>query len=139
MRNVLLIFSLISIIFLFGCSKNSSSDIVGLVNIKESQELSVLMKKSDNAIYFVYFGRPSCEVFQPRLEKISKEIKQTVYYFNTDEHRQSKDQKSVIDILDLYQIDRVPTLLMIKNGEIEEVLNDTINTDEIKKFMTPKK
>lgn len=100
------------------------------------------MKKSDNAIYFVYFGRPSCpncEVFQPRLEKISKEIKQTVYYFNTDEHRQSKDQKSVNDILDLYQIDRVPTLLMIKNGEIEEVLNDTINTDEIKKFMTPKK
>ncbi|MFO8234962.1 MAG: thioredoxin family protein [Bacteroidales bacterium] len=97
-------------------------------NIQEVNDLASI-DSIDNG--YIYFGRPTCpycEIFYPNLDKSAIDNNVSVTYLNTDEVVSEEDLNRIIDI---YNLEYVPYLVKIKNGEIEDAFDNTyIKNDE---------
>ncbi|ATF25597.1 thioredoxin family protein [Brochothrix thermosphacta] len=82
------------------------------------------MKESKDG-FVVYIGRPTCKycrAFTPKLAKIAKDKKLTVYYYDTDKARKS-DDKSLTKLLNNLDVSSVPTLMVIKDNKKQASFN----------------
>lgn len=91
-----------------------------------------LLNKDKSLEGYVYVGRKTCEacrLYVKVITKIALENDIKMKYFDTDKYRESKDYQ---DILDKYEIDRVPELILIKeDGTFEKFTEDNIEDGEL--------
>lgn len=119
---ILIIFSVISSIAIQLIQINRDK-------IKQADEIKYIYNLEDG---YIYFGRPSCPAckrFKPILKLISQERNLKINYFNSDYFRKEKNapEDSLMMVFEKYNIDSIPHLVYIENGEISKVLtSDTV-------------
>ena len=86
-------------------------------------------------INFIYVGSETCSIckeFGPKLKQAAKETNSTIYYIDTD-----KKTDSLTKFIDQSQIQTIPTLLVFKDGQLQQTLLIDENTriDYLKEFL----
>ena len=94
------------------------------------------MNTQKKQIRFVYVGRetcPYCREFAPKLRKAARSINATIYYIDTEN---KTDELS--KFAEQYHIDSIPTLLVFKDGQLQETLSNSsdISLNDLKEFLT---
>ena len=93
------------------------------------------MDSQKKQIRFVYVGRetcPYCREFAPKLKEASKSINAIIYYIDTE-----NKTDELAKFAERYHIDSIPTLLVFKNGELQETLSNSsdISLNDLKEFL----
>ena len=86
-------------------------------------------------IRFVYVGRetcPYCREFAPKLKEAAKSINAIIYYIDTE-----NKTDELAKFAEQYYIDSIPTLLVFKDGQLQETLSNSsdINLNDLKEFL----
>ena len=94
------------------------------------------MKDLKRQLRFVYIGRetcPYCREFAPKLRKAERSINTTIYYIDT---KNKTDE--LAKFAEQYHIDSIPTLLVFKDGQLQETLSNSsdISLNDLKEFLT---
>lgn len=87
--------------------------------------------------FILYIGRPTCstcEELTPILKKQVKELRQVVYYYNTDNARQENNEE-MTELIGALDVKLVPTILYLNNGTIDEKKEGIQTEDELKQFL----
>ena len=92
------------------------------------------MDTQKKQIRFVYVGRetcPYCREFAPKLRKAARSINATIYYIDTE-----NKTDELTKFAEQYHIDSIPTLLVFKDGQLQETLSNSsdINLNDLKEF-----
>ena len=92
------------------------------------------MNTQKRQIRFVYIGRencPYCREFAPKLRKAARSINATVYYIDTE-----NKTDELAKFAEQYHIDSIPTLLVFKDGQLQETLSNSsdISLNNLKEF-----
>ena len=92
------------------------------------------MDTQKKQIRFVYVGRetcPYCREFAPKLRKAARSINATVYYIDTE-----NKTDELAKFAEQYHIDSIPTLLVFKDGQLQETLTNSsdISLNDLKEF-----
>ena len=98
----------------------------------------VQIEKGEGLVY-LYFGFsecPACQAFTPKLNAIQSLYPQTVYFIDTSSFQQETvqsdiERKYLDDLLEDYDIQYVPTLLVFKNGKLINRLDNQSTMQEI--------
>ena len=93
------------------------------------------MKDLKRQIRFVYIGRetcPYCREFAPKLRKAARSINATIYYIDTE-----NKTDELAKFAEQYHIDSIPTLLVFKDGQLQETLSSSsdISLNDLKEFL----
>ena len=93
------------------------------------------MKDLKRQIRFVYIGRetcPYCREFAPKLKEASRSINATIYYIDTE-----NKTDELAKFAEQYHIDSIPTLLVFKDGQLQETLTNSsdISLNDLKEFL----
>ena len=93
------------------------------------------MKGLKRQLRFVYVGRetcPFCREFAPKLKEASRSINATIYYIDTE-----NKTDELAKFAEQYHIDSIPTLLVFKDGQLQETLSNSsdINLNDLKEFL----
>ena len=93
------------------------------------------MKELKRQIRFVYVGRetcPYCREFAPKLKEASKSINARIYYIDTE-----NKTDELTKFVEQYHIDSIPTLLVFKDGQLQETLSNSsdISLNDLKEFL----
>ncbi|WP_314404853.1 thioredoxin family protein [uncultured Granulicatella sp.] len=93
------------------------------------------MDTQKKQIRFVYVGRetcPYCREFAPKLKDAAKSINAIIYYIDTE----NKTDK-LAKFAEQYHIDSIPTLLVFKDGQLQETLSNSsdISLNDLKEFL----
>ena len=93
------------------------------------------MKDLKRQLRFLYVGRetcPFCREFAPKLKEASRSINATIYYIDTE-----NKTDELAKFAELYHIDSIPTLLVFKDGQLQETLTNSsdINLNDLKEFL----
>ena len=93
------------------------------------------MKDLKKQIRFVYVGRetcPYCREFAPKLKEASKSNNATIYYIDTE-----NKTDELAKFAEQYHIDSIPTLLVFKDGQLQETLSNSsdISLNDLKQFL----
>jgi|GEM_PF-3482139 len=99
------------------------------VSISNEQIINIISEDKYNIIYIARPTCPKCAIVEPLFIEIAQANRVTVYYFNTDIAREQNNDK-MTQILEMYEVRMVPTILYTRNGEIL-YLYDTLNTEDI--------
>ena len=94
------------------------------------------MNTQKKQIRFVYVGRetcPYCREFAPKLRKAARSINATIYYIDTE-----NKTDELAKFAEQYHIDSIPTLLVFKDGQLQETLSNSsdISLNDLKEFLT---
>ena len=94
------------------------------------------MKDLKRQLRFVYIGRetcPYCREFAPKLKQAAKETNSTIYYIDTE-----NKADELAKFAEQYQINSIPTLLVFKDGQLQETLSNSsdISLNDLKEFLT---
>ena len=92
------------------------------------------MNTQKKQIRFVYVGRetcPYCREFAPKLRKAARSINATIYYIDTE-----NKTDELAKFAEQYHIDSIPTLLVFKDGQLQETLSNSsdISLNDLKEF-----
>ena len=92
------------------------------------------MDTQKKQIRFVYVGRetcPYCREFAPKLRKAARSINATIYYIDTE-----NKTDELAKFAEQYHIDSIPTLLVFKDGQLQEILSNSsdISLNNLKEF-----
>ena len=92
------------------------------------------MKDLKRQLHFVYVGRetcPYCREFAPKLRKAARSINATIYYIDTE-----NKTDELAKFAEQYHIDSIPTLLVFKDGQLQETLSNSsdISLNDLKEF-----
>ena len=92
------------------------------------------MKDLKRQLRFVYVGRetcPYCREFAPKLKEAAKSINATIYYIDTE-----NKTDELAKFAEQYHIDSIPTLLVFKDGQLQETLSNSsdISLNDLKEF-----
>ena len=92
------------------------------------------MKDLKRQLRFVYVGRetcPYCREFAPKLKEASKSINARIYYIDTE-----NKTDELTKFAEQYHIDSIPTLLVFKDGQLQETLSNSsdISLNDLKEF-----
>ena len=92
------------------------------------------MDTQKKQIRFVYIGRetcPYCREFAPKLRKAARSINATIYYIDTE-----NKTDELAKFAEQYHIDSIPTLLVFKDGQLQETLSNSsdISLNDLKEF-----
>ena len=92
------------------------------------------MKDLKRQLHFVYVGRetcPYCREFAPKLRKAARSINATIYYIDTE-----NKTDELAKFAEQYHIDSIPTLLVFKDGQLQESLSNSsdISLNDLKEF-----
>ena len=93
------------------------------------------MNTQKKQIRFVYLGRetcPYCREFAPKLKEAAKSINTTIYYIDTE-----NKTDELAKFAEQYHIDSIPTLLVFKDGQLQETLTNSsdIDLNDLKEFL----
>ena len=93
------------------------------------------MKDLKRQLRFVYVGRetcPYCREFAPKLRKAARSINATIYYIDTE-----NKTDELAKFAEQYHIDSIPTLLVFKDGKLQETLSNSsdISLNDLKEFL----
>ena len=93
------------------------------------------MKDLKRQLRFVYVGRetcPYCREFAPKLKQTAGSINATIYYINTE-----NKTEELAKFAEQYHIDSIPTLLIFKDGQLQETLSNSsdISLNDLKEFL----
>ena len=93
------------------------------------------MKDLKRQLRFVYVGRetcPYCREFAPKLRKAARSINATIYYIDTE-----NKTDELTKFAEQYHIDSIPTLLVFKDGQLQETLSNSsdISVNDLKEFL----
>ena len=93
------------------------------------------MKDLKRQLHFVYIGRetcPYCREFAPKLKQAAKETNSTIYYIDTE-----NKTDELAKFAEQYHIDSIPTLLVFKDGQLQETLSNSsdISLNDLKEFL----
>ena len=93
------------------------------------------MKELKRQLHFVYVGRetcPYCREFAPKLKQTAGSINATIYYINTE-----NKTEELAKFAEQYHIDSIPTLLIFKDGQLQETLSNSsdISLNDLKEFL----
>ena len=93
------------------------------------------MKDLKRQLRFVYVGRetcPYCREFAPKLKQTAGSINATIYYINTE-----NKTEELAKFAEQYHIDSIPTLLIFKDGQLQETLSSSsdISLNDLKEFL----
>ena len=94
------------------------------------------MNTQKKQIRFVYVGRetcPYCREFAPKLKEAAKSINARIYYIDTE-----NKTDELAKFAEQYHIDSIPTLLVFKDGQLQETLSNSsdISLNDLKEFLT---
>lgn len=94
------------------------------------------MDSQKKQIRFVYVGRetcPYCREFAPKLKEAAKSINAIIYYIDTE-----NKTDELAKFAEQYHIDSIPTLLVFKDGQLQETLSNSsdISLNNLKEFLT---
>ena len=100
----------------------------------ENSTIQNEMDTQKRQIRFVYVGRescPYCREFAPKLRKAARSINATIYYIDTE-----NKTDELAKFAEQYHIDSIPTLLVFKDGQLQETLSNSsdINLNDLKEF-----
>ena len=92
------------------------------------------MDTQKKQIRFVYVGRetcPYCREFAPKLRKAARSINARVYYIDTE-----NKTDELAKFAEQYHIDSIPTLLVFKDGQLQDTLSNSsdISLNDLKEF-----
>ena len=92
------------------------------------------MDTQKKQIRFIYVGRetcPYCREFAPKLRKAARSINATIYYIDTE-----NKADELAKFAEQYHIDSIPTLLVFKDGQLQETLSNSsdISLNDLKEF-----
>jgi bacteriocin transport accessory protein, bta len=92
------------------------------------------MNTQKKQIRFVYVGRetcPYCREFAPKLRKAARSINARIYYIDTE-----NKTDELAKFAEQYHIDSIPTLLVFKDGQLQETLSNSsdISLNDLKEF-----
>ena len=92
------------------------------------------MDSQKKQIRFVYVGRetcPYCREFAPKLKEAAKSINAIIYYIDTE-----NKTDELAKFAEQYHIDSIPTLLVFKDGQLQESLSNSsdISLNDLKEF-----
>ena len=109
----------------------ATSHFVQLDNSTIQNEMDTQKKQ----IRFVYVGRetcPYCREFAPKLRKAARSINATIYYIDTE-----NKTDELAKFAEQYHIDSIPTLLVFKDGQLQETLSNSsdISLNDLKEFL----
>ena len=88
----------------------------------DSSRIEENLKEQKKLIRYVYVGRescPFCNAFAPKLKQAAKEAKVSVYYIDTE-----NKTDELYNFAEQYNVDSIPTLLVMKVGQLEKILTD---------------
>ena len=93
------------------------------------------MDSQKKQIRFVYVGRetcPYCREFAPKLKEAAKSINARIYYIDTE-----NKTDELAKFAEQYHIDSIPTLLVFKDGQLQETLSNSsnISLNDLKEFL----
>ena len=93
------------------------------------------MNTQKKQIRFVYVGRetcPYCREFAPKLKEAAKSINARIYYIDTE-----NKTDELTKFAEQYHIDSIPTLLVFKDGQLQETLSNSsdISLNDLKEFL----
>ena len=93
------------------------------------------MNTQKKQIRFVYVGRetcPYCREFAPKLKEAAKSINAIIYYIDTE-----NKTDELAKFAEQYHIDSIPTLLVFKDGQLQETLTNSsdISLNDLKEFL----
>ena len=93
------------------------------------------MNTQKKQICFVYVGRetcPYCREFAPKLKEAAKSINAIIYYIDTE-----NKTDELAKFAEQYHIDSIPTLLVFKDGQLQETLTNSsdISLNDLKEFL----
>ena len=93
------------------------------------------MNTQKKQIRFVYVGRetcPYCREFAPKLKEASRSSNATIYYIDTE-----NKTDELAKFAEQYHIDSIPTLLVFKDGQLQETLSNSsdISLNDLKEFL----
>ena len=97
------------------------------------------MDTQKKQIRFIYVGRetcPYCREFAPKLRKAARSINATVYYIDTE-----NKTDELAKFAEQYHIDSIPTLLVFKDGQLQDTLSNSsdISLNDLKEFFKSRK
>ena len=100
----------------------------------ENSTIQNQMDYQKKQIRFVYVGRetcPYCREFAPKLRKAARSINATIYYIDTE-----NKTDELAKFAEQYHIDSIPTLLIFKDGQLQETLSNSsdISLNDLKEF-----
>lgn len=127
-----LLFSLAVVTFFTVHSKSKNTESV-FISLNSQDFSSSLNEKKD---IWVYIGRSTCEEcrdFSPVLERVLKENKKQVYYYDIDLERE-KDEIEMLEILDILDIKVVPAVIHLEEGKITKESVGYQNKEEVEKL-----
>lgn len=112
---------------------------VSLLTEVEPEELETIIESS-SAKQYVYFGRvtcPACRMFVSELHPVLEELGTTVLYLDTED---TKTNETIQNIREKYEIEFVPSIIEITDGEFEAFVLDTedvpgMDIDKLKEFL----
>ena len=109
----------------------ATSHFVELDNSRIQEDVKDLKRQ----LRFVYVGRetcPFCREFAPKLKEASRSINATIYYIDTE-----NKTDELAKFAEQYHIDSIPTLLVFKDGQLQETLTNSsdINLNDLKEFL----
>ena len=93
------------------------------------------MKDLKRQLRFVYVGRetcPYCREFAPKLKEASRSINATIYYIDTE-----NKTDELAKFAEQYHIDSIPTLLVFKDGQLQDTLSNSsdISLNDLEEFL----
>ena len=93
------------------------------------------MKDLKRQLRFVYVGRETCSYcreFAPKLKQAAGSINATIYYINTE-----NKTKELAKFAEQYHINSIPTLLVFKDGQLQETLSNSsdISLNDLEEFL----
>lgn len=99
---------------------------------------AILSKKiASNEETLVYIGRPTCpycKIVQPKLERIAKDNYFKLLYYNTDDAKKD-DKKLLKETLNTLGVESVPTLVLLKGGQVDKSFSGTEDLNKISKYI----
>ena len=101
----------------------------------DNERIQENMKVLKRQIRFVYVGRetcPYCREFAPKLKEAAKSINAIIYYIDTE-----NKTDELAKFAEQYHIDSIPTLLIFKDGQLQETLSNSsdISLNDLKEFL----
>ena len=93
------------------------------------------MNTQKKQIRFVYVGRetcPYCREFAPKLKEATKSINARIYYIDTE-----NKTDELTKFAEQYHIDSIPTLLVFKDGQLQQTLSNSsdISLNDLREFL----
>lgn len=99
--------------------------------IKTERDFQDRMTQSDRDPFILYLGFdqcPYCQAFTPKISHLAKELDETVYYYNSQDH-------DISDLAQEWKLETVPQALIIQDGQMKGRLDHLSKMQDIENFL----